>query len=257
MALLPPNGGIISQKFGHSALSVEPAMWRYGSTKAWWNAFSGAVFDNDCHPAIDYAIPSGTPIVASEAGTVTFAGWESNVSGYVIKVQITGRPTIYQSTHCSKLLVKVGAKVARGQQIALSGATGYVTGAHNHFAVGIIEAPASASWPMLYNPALFLPGGSLANDARIKPTSSSGTAIALNGAGINIRTAPTLSTATIFATSRSDGIYRNGVKIAPLSYHMAFAGWVNGAYVNGSDDWAKHYLAGGWRYTHRSLVHFV
>lgn len=75
----------------------------------------------------------GKTIVAADGGTVTAAGRSGS---YGLRVQIdhgNGLQTLYG--HCSKLLVKPGQKVAKGQAIALVGSTGNSTGPHCHFEV--------------------------------------------------------------------------------------------------------------------------
>lgn len=85
------------------------------------------------HKAIDWAVPIGTAVVASTAGTVTKAGWGSGY-GYVVYIRhADGRETRY--AHLSKVLVKAGQSVAQGQKIALSGNTGRSTGPHLHFEI--------------------------------------------------------------------------------------------------------------------------
>lgn len=87
------------------------------------------------HNGVDLAADPGTPIYASAAGTVTYAGW---ASGYGLVVYIdhgSGVQTRYG--HCSKLLVKAGDKVKKGDKIALVGNTGDSTGPHCHFEVRV------------------------------------------------------------------------------------------------------------------------
>lgn len=87
------------------------------------------------HKGIDWAVPIGTAVVASNTGTVVQAGW---LSGYGYAVYINhadGRQTRYG--HLSKVLVKVGQTVEQGQRIALSGNTGRSTGPHLHFEIRI------------------------------------------------------------------------------------------------------------------------
>ena len=84
------------------------------------------------HEGMDIAGPVGSSVFAADAGVVTEAGGTSN--GYGIAVRIDhgkGRTTYY--AHNSKVLVKVGDIVYRGQQIAESGNTGSSTGPHLHF----------------------------------------------------------------------------------------------------------------------------
>lgn len=87
------------------------------------------------HQGTDWAVPTGTSIVASAGGVVTKAGWGSGY-GYVIYISHPdGRETRYG--HLSKILVKAGQTVRQGEQIALSGNTGRSTGPHLHFELRI------------------------------------------------------------------------------------------------------------------------
>lgn len=84
------------------------------------------------HTGIDYACPTGTQILASEAGTVVFAGWDNTGYGNCVIIQHSdGNATLY--AHLSQIYVKVGQKVSRSQVIGLSGSTGNSTGSHLHF----------------------------------------------------------------------------------------------------------------------------
>ncbi|MBQ3549250.1 MAG: M23 family metallopeptidase [Oscillospiraceae bacterium] len=85
------------------------------------------------HGAIDIANGYGTPIYASDGGTVIVSGWQGGL-GYAVTIDHgNGFQTIYG--HNSSLLVKAGDHVYKGQQIARMGSTGISTGSHCHFAV--------------------------------------------------------------------------------------------------------------------------
>ena len=87
------------------------------------------------HTGIDIACPTGTKVVASNAGRVIMSGWNDSY-GYVVVVDHGGgRTTLY--AHNSSLLVSEGEIVMRGQQIAKSGSTGMSTGPHLHYEVRI------------------------------------------------------------------------------------------------------------------------
>ena len=91
------------------------------------------------HSGIDMAAPTGTPIYASDGGTIQRAGW---YAGYGLCVEVyheNGRMTRYG--HCSKLLVNVGDKVYQGQNIALVGNTGHSFGSHLHFEINLNGSP--------------------------------------------------------------------------------------------------------------------
>lgn len=85
------------------------------------------------HSGLDIAGPTGDPIVAAEAGTVTFAEWYSGY-GNLIKIDHgNGMETYY--AHLSEIYVSVGDEVERGEYIGDLGSTGNSTGPHLHFEV--------------------------------------------------------------------------------------------------------------------------
>jgi len=91
------------------------------------------------HEGIDVTAPMGSPIEAPAAGVVTDAGWES---GYGNTITIDhGYGVVTRFAHASKLLIKIGQRVARGQRIALVGNTGLATGPHLHYEVHVNGRP--------------------------------------------------------------------------------------------------------------------
>lgn len=87
----------------------------------------------DTHTGVDFAGATGTNIWASDGGVVIHAGWKGNYGYCVIIDHQNGYTTYY--AHCSKLLVKVGQKVAQGEIIAKVGNTGRSFGSHVHFEI--------------------------------------------------------------------------------------------------------------------------
>jgi len=85
------------------------------------------------HQGIDYAVPVGTAVLAAGQGTVIFAGTQSGFGNTVIIDNGGGVTTLYG--HLSSIGVSVGQPVGDGDQIALSGATGTVSGPNLHFGV--------------------------------------------------------------------------------------------------------------------------
>jgi murein DD-endopeptidase MepM/ murein hydrolase activator NlpD len=96
------------------------------------------------HQGLDYAVPSGTPVDALNRGTVLLARPLFFEGHCVVLDHGQGLLSLYM--HLSRLEVKEGDQVAKGQQIALSGGTGRATGPHLHIAVrwqGIYVNPAT------------------------------------------------------------------------------------------------------------------
>lgn len=86
------------------------------------------------HTGQDYAIASGTDVLAAASGTVTFSGWHTYGGGNRVVVDHgNGLSTSYN--HMSSNAVKVGQKVERGALVGFSGSTGASTGPHLHFEV--------------------------------------------------------------------------------------------------------------------------
>jgi murein DD-endopeptidase MepM/ murein hydrolase activator NlpD len=85
------------------------------------------------HEGIDFAAPRGSPIMAAAKGRIIRAG---NFSGYGLMVEIDhGFGFVTRYGHASKILVRVGQIVQRGDVIANVGATGIATGPHVHYEV--------------------------------------------------------------------------------------------------------------------------
>jgi hypothetical protein len=240
----------LTQGFGPSAMGVEPAMYA-DSRRAWWQPFAGAKYHPHFHAALDLAAPSGTVIRASEDGTVIESLFDrTNGGGNKVRVQV--RPGVsYCHNHMASRAVALGAYVTRGQKIGTVGSTGWSTGPHSHFWIGFDDEVGSNTWPTLVNPALFLPGGALANDPRILPLRRF---VQVNGPGVNVRTSADLDqAANIFATAREDGIYRRDRRISALTYRFAYVKRIT------TDD-GQFYRVTGYRrtlYLHTDVAHLV
>ena len=97
------------------------------------------------HNGVDFAAALGTPLYSTADGVVTHAGWQSGY-GRLVKIQHEfGIETRY--AHLSKLRVKVGQRVSRGDRIGDMGASGRVTGVHLHYEVRV---GGKAVNPMIY-----------------------------------------------------------------------------------------------------------
>jgi murein DD-endopeptidase MepM/ murein hydrolase activator NlpD len=104
--------------------------------------FNGKV--QSMHQGLDYAAPTGTPVFAVNAGTVLLAGPLYFEGNCVVLDHGQGLLTLY--LHLSEIKVKQGERIARRQEIGLSGGTGRATGPHLHLAVrwqGVYLNPAT------------------------------------------------------------------------------------------------------------------
>jgi len=83
------------------------------------------------HDGLDFAMGTGTPVLATDDGVVILAG--DAAYGTTVVIKHPWGNSYYG--HLSLLEVKEGDKVKRGQEIALSGNSGHTTGAHLHFGI--------------------------------------------------------------------------------------------------------------------------
>ncbi|MGD9154622.1 MAG: peptidoglycan DD-metalloendopeptidase family protein [Bacillota bacterium] len=91
------------------------------------------------HTGIDFAVPRGTPVKAADGGVVLVSGWRGGYGNFIAIDHGKGISTCYG--HNSRLLVRAGQRVKKGQKIALSGSTGLSTGPHLHFEVRVNGNP--------------------------------------------------------------------------------------------------------------------
>jgi murein DD-endopeptidase MepM/ murein hydrolase activator NlpD len=88
---------------------------------------------SEFHDGLDIAAAYGSPVRASADGVVVEAGWKSGYGREVIVDHGYGLKTGYG--HNSKILVKVGQRVKKGEVISRVGSSGRSTGPHLHFIV--------------------------------------------------------------------------------------------------------------------------
>lgn len=101
---------------------------------------------SNCHTGQDFAVPTGTPVVAVGSGTVIFAGWAGPYGNAVHILHAGGIATWY--CHLRIIDVQQGATVDAGQLVGLSGATGNTTGPHLHLEVRTGASETSSGVPI-------------------------------------------------------------------------------------------------------------
>ncbi len=89
------------------------------------------------HKGVDFAVPSGTPVMAAGSGDISFMGWASGYGNFVVLNHGNGYATAYG--HLSRFApgMRRGGRVRQGQVFAFSGMTGLATGPHLHYEIRV------------------------------------------------------------------------------------------------------------------------
>jgi len=133
---------LMGQKIKSKLLpTIQPVNVSYNASGFGWrlDPFSGR---HAFHEGIDFAAATGTPIAAAAGGVVIAAEYHHQF-GNMIEID-HGNDIVTRYAHCSRLSVKVGDIVKRGQHVGDIGSTGRSTGSHLHFEVlvkGIQQDP--------------------------------------------------------------------------------------------------------------------
>ena len=101
------------------------------------NPWGGA--SKEHHGGIDIGVPYGEPIKAPAAGRVVVAGPRGEYGNSVILDHGNDVRSVYG--HMSKVLVRAGSVVQKGQVVGLAGSTGRSTGTHLHYEVQVQGRP--------------------------------------------------------------------------------------------------------------------
>ena len=151
--LSPRNGELLAQIDRLNLFAIASTLVPFAMpVKGVFRHTSGFGFRRDpktgrrrMHNGIDLAAAYGSDILATADGVVTDVGWRSGFGKLVRIRHDFGIETLY--AHNSKILVKKGQKVSRGDHIADMGNTGRSTGTHLHYEIRVGGKPIN---PMTY-----------------------------------------------------------------------------------------------------------
>jgi len=97
------------------------------------------------HQGLDIGAWYGTPVKATKAGEVVFAGWRPGLGWTIVLEHEMGFSTVYG--HNSWYFVDPGDTVEQGEVVALIGDSGTTTGPHLHYDIRLNDIPMD---PMIY-----------------------------------------------------------------------------------------------------------
>lgn len=118
-----------------------PLSYRYissGYTGARYHPITKTV---SAHYQIDYAAPSGTPVVSTARGTITGAGYEAGWGNIVRVRHDNGYTTHYGHLSAFAKELRVGISVSQGQIVGYVGSTGWSTGPHLDYGMRLNGSP--------------------------------------------------------------------------------------------------------------------
>jgi murein DD-endopeptidase MepM/ murein hydrolase activator NlpD len=124
-----------------SILAATPSIWPVKGwiTSGFGKRASPLSGEPGYHYGVDIANEIGSPIRVTADGIVTYSGWESGYGRVVVVEHGYGYSTRYG--HCSRIEVKVGQPIKRGDIVGYMGSTGRSTGSHCHYEVRIHGVP--------------------------------------------------------------------------------------------------------------------
>lgn len=113
--------------------SSKPILAKYRLSSKFGNRFHPTLYRWRFHGGVDMACPKGTNIYIPADGEVVKSGWNGGYGNYIKVKHGNGYETVYG--HLSKISVKKGQKIKKGDVIGKVGSTGRSTGAHLHYEI--------------------------------------------------------------------------------------------------------------------------
>ena len=114
-----------------------------------------APYGEGVHPGIDYGISTGTPIITTSDGEVTYIGPVDSTNSGLMVVVLHGKHFRSLYAHLSKVFIEMGQSLKRGQLIGLSGASnnyGRIDYQHLHFGICNLERGSCRNHSTTYDP---------------------------------------------------------------------------------------------------------
>jgi murein DD-endopeptidase MepM/ murein hydrolase activator NlpD len=106
------------------------------------------------HNGLDFGTPVNTPLLACDGGKVQRVDYEHGGFGHFVLLQHSWGESLY--AHLERVDVAQGVTVGRGQQLGLSGNSGFSSGPHLHFGIRITPYRRTDGWGGFVNPTPFM-----------------------------------------------------------------------------------------------------
>jgi murein DD-endopeptidase MepM/ murein hydrolase activator NlpD len=133
IASMPQLAQALPEPLDTNALPAQQR-WRMPLDNVRVSSFFGARRGRHAHEGIDFSVPSGTLVTATDGGTVVASadqyGGDRKYGNVVVIEHDNGLRSLY--AHLNQRDVSVGDVVSAGERIGLSGSTGHSTGPHLH-----------------------------------------------------------------------------------------------------------------------------
>ena len=154
MSAMPGDPNAVASDVVYALPMDESSGWHVG--QGFHGGFSHT--DEQNRFAVDLIVPTGTPVLAARDGVVmqvesAFDKTGLNKQKYADRANVVrvlhddGSMAVYAHLQENGVYVRVGERVSVGQQIALSGNTGYSSGPHLHFCVQVNKGMRLVSVP--------------------------------------------------------------------------------------------------------------
>lgn len=133
---------------------VRPLTQEWGTNAAFYQRFSYNGVPLRGHNGLDFGLPEGTELLATDHGEVIEIGYEANGFGNYIKLRHSWGESLY--AHMSVISAQKNQVMAQEEVLGLSGNTGGSTGPHLHFSIRIFPCERSDGWGGFSDPMPFM-----------------------------------------------------------------------------------------------------